>query len=144
MPPVSPLLPSSPESLGGELSLYVYFQENELELTNYLWFVVQWEDAAGNWHHVEGWQGTPDSIEKMSESVRITKKWWVAPKYAGRGPFRWIVSHIETGELLAISEQFAFPSYGDLSITLIIMTDQREDESDDSELFLLPLSGQQK
>jgi hypothetical protein len=27
-----------------------------------LWTVVQWQDRGGNWHDVEGWQGTPDGI----------------------------------------------------------------------------------
>ena len=40
-----------------------------------LWTEVQWQDAQGSWHTVEGWRGQLDSI---SNKVGL-KTWWVAP-----------------------------------------------------------------
>jgi len=64
-----------------------------------LWTAVQWQDGLGEWHTVEGWQGTPEEDG--------TKRWWVAPKDFGTGPFRWLV--YQGGELLALSVSFHLP-----------------------------------
>jgi hypothetical protein len=66
------------------------------------WTVVQWQDRAGGWHDVEGWQGTlePDG----------SKRWWVSAKDFGTGPFRWIVTDRQGGQLLAISAPFSLPA----------------------------------
>jgi hypothetical protein len=64
-----------------------------------LWTVVQWQDALGDWHNVEGWQGTLDEGNK--------KAWWVDKADLGKGPFRWAVT--QSGERLATSESFYLP-----------------------------------
>jgi hypothetical protein len=54
-----------------------------------LWTVVQWQDRGGNWHDVEGWQGTPDGI--VDGEGR--KTWWLFRELFGQGPFRWVIYH---------------------------------------------------
>ena len=34
------------------------------------WTIVQWQDSAGGWHDIEGWQGTLDESDQ--------KMWWLA------------------------------------------------------------------
>jgi len=70
-----------------------------------LWTVVQWEDRAGNWHHVEGWQGTLDEVS----DGQGRKVWWVADDDLGTGPFRWMVYQRRDGRLLIRSESFHLP-----------------------------------
>lgn len=72
---------------------------------NQVWTVVQWQDAAGNWYTVEGWQGTLDEIIK-TEGV---KAWWVSRSDWGKGPFRWLVYERWGGRLLAQSAAFKLP-----------------------------------
>jgi hypothetical protein len=70
------------------------------------WTVVQWQDALGGWHDVEGWRGTFDDI-----SGGVGKKiWWVARPDFGTGPFRWVIYQNQGGKLLAASEAFRLPS----------------------------------
>lgn len=67
------------------------------------WSVVQWRDAAGHWHDVDGWQGTFDAAGRVV--------WWVGPEHLGSGPFRWVV--YESPERLhevGQSEPFYLPS----------------------------------
>lgn len=44
------------------------------------------------------------------------KRWWVAPKDSGTGPFRWVVTGQPGGAQLAVSHPFALP--GGLNQTL--------------------------
>ena len=66
------------------------------------WTVVQWQDIAGGWHDVEGWRSVLDSSG--------IKRWWVAPKDFGTGPFRWVVTGQPGGAQLAVSDLFALPA----------------------------------
>jgi hypothetical protein len=67
-----------------------------------VWTIVQWQDTAGGWHDIEGWQGTLDQGKQ--------KMWWLAPDLFGKGPFRWLVYQSTRGEeLLATSESFYLP-----------------------------------
>jgi hypothetical protein len=66
------------------------------------WSVVQWRDAAGRWHDVEGWQGTFDA-----EGLVV---WWVGPEHFGEGPFRWVVyESAERAREIGHSESFFLP-----------------------------------
>jgi hypothetical protein len=67
-----------------------------------VWTVVQWRDALGEWHDVEGWQAMLDDAD--------SKRWWVAPKDFGAGPFRWQVLTAPAGEMLLLSEVFMLPA----------------------------------
>lgn len=76
----------------------------ELHLSNPAdgaWTVVQWQDNAGDWQDVEGWQGSPNSDRQ---------RWWVATRDFGRGPFRWIVTQGPDGTLLGTSQPFQLPT----------------------------------
>ncbi len=66
-----------------------------------VWTVVQWQDNAGGWHDVEGWQGTLDAGNR--------KMWWLAPDLFGKGPFRWSVYQGDRARLLAASASFYLP-----------------------------------
>ncbi len=69
------------------------------------WTVVEWQDALGGWHEVEGWRGTLDEIVD-GEGRKV---WWMAQKDLGTGPFRWTVYRRLSGGLLARSEPFDLP-----------------------------------
>jgi hypothetical protein len=69
-----------------------------------MWTVVQWQDAFGGWHDVDGWRGHLDDGQGQM------KIWWVAPKDFNTGPFRWqVYSSDENGRLLGYSETFNLP-----------------------------------
>jgi hypothetical protein len=65
------------------------------------WSVVQWR-SAGNWENVDGWQGTLNS--------NGLRRWWVAAKDFGDGPFRWVVTQGQGGPALGASEPFTLPA----------------------------------
>lgn len=67
-----------------------------------LWTVVQWQDNAGGWHHVDGWQGTYNQKDRVI--------WNVEQKDLGAGPFRWVVMTNTAGSLLAMSPPFSLPT----------------------------------
>jgi hypothetical protein len=73
-----------------------------------LWSVVQWQDAAGNWHDVEGWRGTV-------EGIRV---WWVAEADFGKGPFRWVIYQGQDGPRLATSPPFYLPSQANQTLQI--------------------------
>ncbi len=72
-----------------------------------VWTEVQWQDALGGWHMVEGWRGAPDVMEG---DVAI-KTWWVLPEHFGQGPFRWVVRSHPAEGALAVSAPFALPRH---------------------------------
>lgn len=67
-----------------------------------LWAGVQWQDQQGNWHAVEGWQGT------LADDG--SRRWWVAQKDFNTGPFRWVVRQGRAGPIQGISEPFTLPA----------------------------------
>jgi hypothetical protein len=75
-----------------------------------LWAIVQWQDSAGGWHNVEGWEGTLDRGHR--------KVWWVAPDIFGKGPFRWVVYQSERSRLLAASGSFYLPHSADKKVRI--------------------------
>ncbi len=66
-----------------------------------VWTVVQWQDSAGGWHDVDGWQGTLDADNRIV--------WWLAPDLFGKGPFRWSVYQGDRAKLLTTSASFYLP-----------------------------------
>lgn len=67
-----------------------------------LWTVVQWQDANGDWHDVEGWQGN------FNEKLEVV--WWVAPEDLDKGPFHWVIYETQGSEAtMAISDSFYLP-----------------------------------
>jgi len=75
------------------------------------WATVEWQDAQGDWHLVEGWQGQFDTVE-VTEAVVGVKSWWLAPELYGAGPFRWVVYAERGGDVLARSVPFTLPGAG--------------------------------
>lgn len=72
--------------------------------------VVQWQDAWGDWHDVEGWRGTLDDVSTDTDGKIVGHKtWWVAAKDLGKGPFRWQGHRCANGKLLATSAPFYLP-----------------------------------
>ncbi|MCB0170599.1 MAG: hypothetical protein KDJ97_08610 [Anaerolineae bacterium] len=72
------------------------------------WSVVQWQDINGDWQDVDGWQGSLDQSGQ--------RRWWVAAKDFGTGPFRWVVG--DTAAPTAASEPFHLPAVG--AATLVV------------------------
>jgi hypothetical protein len=88
--------PSSYVREGGLIELHVQPARTGL------WTLIQWQDARGQWHDVDGWQGTVDG------AIQI---WWVAPRDFGKGPFRWQIYQSRGGRLLANSPSFSLPRH---------------------------------
>lgn len=87
-----------------------------------LWTVVQWQDAHGAWHVVEGWQGTLDEVDIDTDgTVTGYKTWWVGEEILGQGPLRWQVYGGSGGQLLATSEPFHLPSANKTTLQIGIM-----------------------
>ena len=90
---------------GGAIELQVRFSPARLKHWQEVWAVVQWQDAWGDWHDVEGWRGTLDEIV----GAEGRKTWWVYRQDLGKGPFRWLVYDRAGGKLLAASQSFNLP-----------------------------------
>ena len=105
-PQVQPGSPQAPS--GGFIELRVSFTPQGLQAVAHwqeLWTVVQWQDRAGAWHDVTGWQGTLDEANPTEGQ----KVWWVADEDLGTGPFHWVLYHGRAGRELACSEPFDLP-----------------------------------
>ena len=118
-PPTQP----RPQVVGGFIELKVSFgatwSSANLEWQD-LWTVVQWQDTIGDWHDVEGWQGTLDAVkDKMG-----TKRWWVAPPELGKGPLRWIIYQSQDGPLLTTSDPFHLPAAENETVSLEVTLEQ--------------------
>ena len=69
-----------------------------------LWTRIQWQDALGGWHDIDGWQGSFNPDQRVL--------WYVGEEHLGDGPFRWLVYESQGGDLLAVSQSFDLPSRG--------------------------------
>jgi len=70
-----------------------------------LWTEVEWQDGEGQWHTVPGWRGSYNRTGRVS--------WFVDQKDFGKGPFRWVVTETEDGEIVGSSEPFYLPGSAD-------------------------------
>ena len=102
-PAALPPRPEPTKSPSTSIGAYIQLQLTTNQLM--LWTVVQWQDALGGWHDVEGWRGTLDSIDNGIGY----KTWWVASSDFGKGPFRWAVYPSPDARLLATSAPFNLP-----------------------------------
>jgi hypothetical protein len=73
------------------------------------WAGVQWQDSAGGWHEVEGWQGRLSSGRQQ---------WWVAAKDFGTGSFRWMVTAGPGGAMVGVSSPFNLPTAANETVTV--------------------------
>ena len=65
--------------------------------------VVQWQDPAGGWHTVEGWQHPLDEHGFV--------RWGVYPRDMGSGPFRWALLAGDANAVTHVSERFWLPAH---------------------------------
>jgi len=104
-PPETPILtrPSGDRDCDGDEAIGAHIVLHVPSAPYGVWTIVQWQDTAGGWHDVDGWQGTLDVGHRIM--------WWLAPDLFGKGPFRWLVYQgAERGKLLTISESFRLPA----------------------------------
>lgn len=74
------------------------------------WTVMQWQDALGGWHDVEGWRGEFDADGY--------KTWRFPEQHFGTGPFRWQVFAKRDGALWAVSAPFDLPDGRDQTLAI--------------------------
>ncbi len=122
LPPRPTPQPAPPEAGLARLAsveLQVHFgQEEQARHWQEMWTVVEWQDAFGDWHEVEGWRGTFDEIV----DGKGRKVWWVYPRDLGTGPFRWTVYGSPSGRLLAHSKPFHLPdAMGQTSVVTVTL-----------------------
>lgn len=104
-PATPPVTLTAPSSCGGA-AIWLRVQGNAADSRwRGLWTVVQWQDALGDWHDVEGWRGPLDEVAK-GEGRKV---WWLPADLFGAGPFRWLVYAQPGGALLATSSAFYLP-----------------------------------
>lgn len=106
LPPRSPTAtPEPPKTLDSPMGSTIVLDVHATSpLTTDLWTIVQWQDALGEWHNVEGWQG--------GLNLNLKVIWWVAPENFGEGPFRWVVyKQRNYDEVVAVSESFELPTH---------------------------------
>jgi RimJ/RimL family protein N-acetyltransferase len=101
LPPRPTPIPTATAMPGPSLSTGATIRLRVEGATADAWTTVEWQDAAGNWHLVGGWQGTLETDR--------TKTWWVAASDFGRGPFRWVVADRRGGEPRGFSSAFNLP-----------------------------------
>ena len=115
-PLATPVLPprptprSTPTTQASPPGAYIALQV--LSAPTGLWTRVQWQDGWGDWHDVEGWQGTLDTADE--------KVWWVAPKDFGGGPYRWAIYASRDGPSLGASDPFYLPEAAGLRVRVSI------------------------
>ncbi len=77
-----------------------------------LWSTVEWQDNAGGWHKVEGWDRALDAGG--------SEHWWVEAKDFDTGPFYWIVTEGAGGALLGASQPFNLPDQANTATLVVI------------------------
>jgi hypothetical protein len=98
-----------------ELQVFVPYTASIAPATP-LWATVQWGDAAGQWHDVEGWQGPLQRVDSEPQPYSQVR-WWVYARDYGKGPFRWAIYQAGTpasvrGAQLMVSGPFTLPLTG--------------------------------
>lgn len=89
-----------PGDNGDTLGTYIELQVEQAPAET--WSAVQWQDAAGLWHDVEGWRGPLEAGGY--------RRWWIAPHNFGAGPFRWTLSEGLNSQPWVTSPAFNLPS----------------------------------
>lgn len=122
----SPTPSSPPEPEGATLALHAAFPEGwDFGVVDWRapWTAVQWQDAVGDWHTVEGWQGSFDHVLPEGDRYFGLKTWWVAPRDLGTGTFRWVVYAERGGAPLVTSDPFTLPGVARTQhVVVVVMT----------------------
>ena len=74
------------------------------------WGLVQWQNSAGGWQDVTGWQGP----------VSTNNRWTVLSKDFGAGPFRWVLKTESSGSITGVSPTFKLPAGAGETVTVVI------------------------
>jgi len=106
--PPEPVAPPPPA--GVNIILDVRLGETRAANWFLYWTVVQWQDAEGNWHTIDGWQGNFDQASPAGNEAKVLKTWWASDDLLGRGPFRWLVYDSREGRVIGQSEPFKMPT----------------------------------
>lgn len=109
LPPRPTPIPTvaQPAITGGFIELTIDGEIDEV------WTAVQWQDPnTGDWHPVDGWQGTPNSDNEV--------RWYVGQEDLDSGPFRWLVYDAPDGNVLAIGEAFQLPKHAGQMVVIEI------------------------
>jgi hypothetical protein len=101
---------------GAPLELHLRLSPARLARWQTIWTVIQWQDAVGAWHDVEGWRGSLDQVVN-GEGQKI---WWVYQRDLGTGPFRWLVYDRPGGKLLAKSSSFNLPGVSGQTVAITL------------------------
>ena len=77
-----------------------------------LWSTIEWQDSAGGWHKVEGWDRALDASG--------SEFWWVEAKDFDTGPFHWLVTEGSGGALLGASQPFNLPEQANTTTRVVV------------------------
>jgi hypothetical protein len=88
-----------------------------------VWSWIQWQDSLGQWHNVDGWQGTLEDIQSYNGIYMAFKTWRLFDGLYGQGPFRWVVSDSYMGTTVAISEPFYLPAQSGQVLCVDVLLD---------------------
>ena len=75
---------------------------------------VQYQDAAGVWQNVDGWQ-TAVTVNEYGVAV---VQWGVAAANFGQGPMRWVVYSGQGGSVIGVSPSFELPTQSGVDFIL--------------------------
>jgi hypothetical protein len=138
--PTAPSAPPVEDGAEGGAIVLLARGTRTVEAWQAMWTVVTWQDDAGAWQPVAGWQGPFDQVY----GGHARKTWNVAEAVLGRGPFRWEVyarEAVARGEApLAISAPFDLPEAIGESVTVEVALDAAE-AAEAAAPVLLPASG---
>jgi hypothetical protein len=116
LPPRKPPATSSPAKSDDDdddsKPLGAYIELQVAPARTGIWSIVQWQDSAGGWQDVGGWQSPL--------GVTGYQRWWVAAKDFGSGPFRWIVTQGQGGSILGESEAFTLPRGANETMRVVV------------------------
>ena len=101
-PPTTPQpAEQTPDNDDNEKPPVAYIELSAPFVSSNAWTTVQWQNEAGQWHKVAGWQGAFDRPYE--------KTWAVEVKDFGSQSFRWVVYDGKAGQLVAVSKVFDLP-----------------------------------
>ncbi|MFP4343445.1 MAG: hypothetical protein ACLFU8_02020 [Anaerolineales bacterium] len=106
------VVPGGGDAEPGSIVLQVAVPADESRPPADLWSEVEWVDAQGDWHVVEGWRAPLERGYRRS--------WGVLPRDFGKGPFRWALYEGSEGELLDVSAPFHLPGSRSESVGSVI------------------------
>ena len=119
----TPTRASAKPATGGSIELQAQFSQAWPWDTMHwqeLWTVVQWQNNAGEWRTVTGWQGTLDDVVVGGDGGVVGyKMWWVVNADLGKGPFRWMVYKSQGDTMpMVTGDLFDLPDAANTTVTV--------------------------